>query len=129
VSTTDGANHSFIFSKRSLLNLEGVHPTLVRLSHRALQISSVDFVVTEGLRTIERQRELVAIGASETLHSKHLTGRAIDVAAYVGGSVTWEWKYYEAIAKAFKQAAREEGVEIVWGGDWTTLKDGPHFQI
>ncbi|AJJ02046.1 D-alanyl-D-alanine carboxypeptidase family protein [Yersinia pseudotuberculosis] len=120
---------NFRFSQRSDNNLKGVNPDLVKVVRRALELSVVDFGVIEGLRTVERQKWLVATGKSQTMNGRHLTGHAIDVFAYptVGGS--WEWKYYEQIASAFKQAAKDVGVPIEWGGDWQTLKDGPHFQL
>lgn len=117
----------FKFSERSLKNLEGVHPDLVRVVKRALSLSPVDFVVTEGLRTLERQKDLLKTGASKTLNSRHLTGHAVDVAAWVGG-VKWEWVYYEKIARAMFDAAKIENVPITWGGDWK-FKDGPHFEL
>lgn len=117
------------FSQRSENNLKGVNPALVQVVRRALELSPVDFGVTEGLRTVERQKELVAKGASQTMNSRHITGHAIDVFAYPTVSGSWEWKYYEQIATAFKQAAKDIGVPIEWGGDWKTLKDGPHFQL
>lgn len=120
---------TFKFSARSLRNLDGLHRDLVRVAHRALELSDVDFVVTEGLRTRERQRQLVAAGASRTMNSRHITGHALDVAAWVGGAVRWDWPLYDRISAAFKAAARELGVPIVWGGDWKTFKDGPHFEL
>lgn len=119
----------FKFSQRSLKNLDGVHPDLVRVAKRALELSEVDFGVIEGLRTPERQRELKAKGASMTLNSRHITGHAIDVAAFVAAELRWDWPLYPKIAKAFKQAASELNVKIVWGGDWRKLKDGPHFEL
>jgi peptidoglycan L-alanyl-D-glutamate endopeptidase CwlK len=116
------------FSKRSKSNLAGVHPDLVRVAKRALELTDVDFMVTEGLRTKARQRQLVKSGASRTMRSRHLTGHAIDVAAWVG-EVRWDWPLYEKIAVAFKRAAKELGVPIKWGGDWKSLRDGPHFQL
>jgi peptidoglycan L-alanyl-D-glutamate endopeptidase CwlK len=101
----------------------------VKVVRRALELTSVDFGVTEGLRTQVRQGELVAAKKSQTMNSRHLTGDAVDVMAYVNGAGTWEWKYYEDIACAFKRAAAELGVSIVWGGDWKTLKDGVHFEL
>lgn len=121
--------NNFKLSKRSLDNLQGVHPDLVRVVHRAIELTQVDFGVIEGLRTIERQRELKAKGASKTLNSRHITGHAVDVMAYIGSEGRWDWPLYPKIAKAFKQAASELGVRIVWGGDWRTLKDGPHFEL
>lgn len=117
------------FSKRSLSTLEGVHPDLVRVAHRAIAISAIDFMVTEGLRTRERQAQLLKAGASKTMNSRHITGHAIDVAAMVSGQIRWDWPLYPKIAAAFKQAAAELGVPIIWGGDWRTLKDGPHFEL
>ncbi|EOO9466704.1 M15 family metallopeptidase [Escherichia coli] len=71
----------------------------------------------------------VAEGKSQTMNSRHLTGDAVDVVAWVGSQVSWDWPLYEKIAQAFKQAAAELGTAIEWGGDWKTLKDGPHFQL
>jgi peptidoglycan L-alanyl-D-glutamate endopeptidase CwlK len=117
------------FSSRSYANLKGVDPRLVAVATLALSMGEIDFGVTEGLRTIERQRQLVASGASRTMKSRHLTGDAIDVAAYVDGAVRWDWPLYEHIADAFKRAAKDLGIAIVWGGDWTSLRDGPHFEL
>lgn len=116
-------------SKRSNERLIGVHPDLVRVVHRALQLSPIDFGISEGLRTMERQIQLKKAGASKTLNSRHLSGHAVDVVAYIGKEVRWDWPLYEQIAVAFKQAAKELDVPITWGGDWTTLKDGPHFEL
>ena len=120
---------TFSFSSRSLRKLEGVHPDLVAVAHRALEITEVDFLVTEGLRTREKQIELVKAGASRTTRSRHLTGHAIDVAAWVAGEVRWDWPLYAEISRAFKQAAAELKVPIVWGGDWKSFKDGPHYEL
>lgn len=118
----------FRFSRRSEKNLEGVKPQLVAVVRRALELTEVDFGITEGLRSKYRQKQLVAEGKSQTMNSRHLTGDAVDVVAYIGSQVSWEWPLYEKIAQAFKQAAAELGIAIEWGGDWKTLKDGPHFQ-
>ncbi|WP_075685104.1 M15 family metallopeptidase [Serratia marcescens] len=120
---------NFCFSPRSEKNLRGVHPDLVCVVRRALALSDVDFGITEGLRTPERQRQLVAAGKSQTQNSRHLTGHAVDVFAYPTPAGSWEWKYYAQISAAFKQAAAELNIPIEWGGDWKTLKDGPHFQL
>lgn len=119
----------FRFSQRSEDNLKGVHPDLVRVVRRALTLSEVDFGVIEGLRTMARQQELVKAGASQTMKSRHLTGHAVDLAAFVGGSIRWDWPLYHKIASAMKAAAAAEGVPIEWGGDWKSFKDGPHFQL
>jgi peptidoglycan L-alanyl-D-glutamate endopeptidase CwlK len=120
---------TFRFGLRSKAALLGVHPDLIAVAYRALQLSTVDFTVTEGVRSLARQRQLFAEKKSKTLNSRHIGGFAIDVAALVGGKVTWDWAPYEAIAVAFKQAANELGIDLEWGGDWKTFKDGPHFQL
>lgn len=120
---------NFKFSQRSENNLKGVNSDLVKIVRRALQLSPVDFGITEGLRTVERQRQLVAAGKSQTMNSRHISGHAVDVFAYPTSTGSWEWKYYEQIATAFKQAAKEMNIPVEWGGDWKTLKDGPHFQL
>ena len=119
----------FTLSKRSNDKLIGVHPHLIRVVRRAIAQSTVDFAITEGLRTKERQAQLVAAGASQTMRSRHLTGHAVDVAAFVGKEVRWDWPLYAQIAKAMKAAALELNIPIVWGGDWRSFKDGPHFEL
>ena len=119
----------FKLGQRSLRNLDGVHPELVRVVKRALELSTVDFMVIEGLRTKQRQQVLYAAGATRTLNSRHLTGHAVDLAAWVGGSIRWDWPLYNRIASAMKTAAFELGVPITWGGDWRSFKDGPHFEL
>jgi peptidoglycan L-alanyl-D-glutamate endopeptidase CwlK len=120
---------AFTLSKASRAKLVGVDPALVAVVERAIEITPVDFRIIEGLRTVTRQKQLFAAGASKTMNSRHLTGKAVDVAALVGGQVRWDWPLYARIAAAFKQAALEKDTPIVWGGDWPTLKDGPHFEL
>jgi len=127
--TPSASSRGFQLSERDLKRMEGVSTALVAIVHRAAEISEVQFTVTEGLRTRERQKQLVASGASQTMNSRHIIGQAVDVAALVNGEVRWDWPLYPKIAKAFKAAATEQGKRITWGGDWKTLKDGPHFQI
>lgn len=115
-----------MLSARDMQRLSGVHSDLIRVITRARQ--SADFIVTEGLRSTERQRQLVAAGASQTMASRHLTGHAVDLAALVGGVVRWDWPLYDRLAQAVKKAAAEEEVPIEWGGDWK-FRDGPHFQL
>lgn len=119
----------FILGTVSKNNLKGVHPDLVKVVERAISLSTIDFRVIEGIRSKQRQIELVNKGASKTLNSRHITGHAIDVVALIGGDVRWDWPLYDKIAKAFKQAAKELNIPIVWGGDWKTFKDGPHFEL
>ena len=116
-------------TERDRKRLAGVHPDLVAVVEGAAEITQVDFVVTEGLRTKERQEQLVRAGASRTLKSRHLTGHAVDLAAKVGDEVRWDWPLYHKLDEAMKQAAAALGIEIEWGGDWKTFPDGPHFQL
>lgn len=124
-------------SARSLKNMNGIHPDLRRVLDRALQDAPFAFLVTEGLRTIQRQRELVRVGASKTLNSRHLTGHAVDLVPFVDidkdGKVEVEemysWPLYHRLAPAIKAAAAKESVAIVWGGDWRSFKDGPHWEL
>ena len=120
---------SFRLSQRSQERLKGVHPDLVAVVEAAIRMTPVDFMVTEGLRTAARQAELVRAGASRTLNSRHLTGHAVDVAAWIDGDVRWDWPLYPRIAEAFKAAAKGRGVALIWGGDWRRLRDGPHFEL
>lgn len=126
---------SFTLSEKSLKRLEGVHPDLVRVVKVAIQISEVDFAVGEGLRSIERQKQLVRARASTTMNSRHITGHAVDLHAYVDfdgdgdKEIRWDWPLYYKIADAMKIAAKQQKVPLEWGGDWKTFKDGPHFQL
>ena len=118
-----------MLNERSKKTLNGVNEKLVRIVARAAELSPVEFIVTEGMRTVERQKELYAKGASQTMNSKHLVGRAVDLAPVIGGKVRWDWPPFYTLAKAMKDAAKELGVSIVWGGDWKSFKDGPHFEL
>lgn len=141
-------------SARSELRLAGVHPDLVRVV-RNLAKGGALFRVEEGLRTVERQRQLVAIGASQTMNSRHITGHAVDLLPLVDEQPTWDWKYYYPLADAFRAASVQEKVPIIWGGAWGLLMsdyatamagqdrykarmkalgvrpflDGPHFEL
>lgn len=120
---------SYMLSNRSLTNLQGVHPDLVKVVKRAIEITPVDFMVMEGLRSKEQQKKNVAKGVSWTMNSRHLTGHAVDLVTLVDGQVSWSWPLYHKLAPAVKQAAKEVGVPIKWGGDWKKNKDGPHFEL
>lgn len=115
---------------RCLQRLVGVHADLVRVTHRAAELSRKTFRITEGVRSLERQQELVAAGKSKTLNSRHLTGHAVDVVVLDDkGHATWAFADYQLVAACFKQAAAELQVPIVWGGDWQSFRDGPHFEL
>ena len=114
---------------RSKRRLKGLHPDLVAVVKRAIELTEIDFTVLEGMRSVSRQRELVNKGASTTMNSRHLTGHGVDLGALVNGKVRWDWPLYHKIADAMKQAAQEKGVDLEWGGDWKSFPDGPHFQL
>jgi peptidoglycan L-alanyl-D-glutamate endopeptidase CwlK len=136
---------SIVLGTRSLSRLEGVHPDLVRVVKKAATMSDLDFTVLEGLRTMERQRQLMAQGATRTLNSRHLTGHAVDLAPMIGGKVSWDWPLYHRLADVMRSASVDESIPIRWGGTWkllTNIKgpitakvlsrsfpDGPHFEL
>ena len=105
-------------SQRSLSKLEGVDDRLITVVCKAIQLTDVDFVVIQGLRTIEEQKALVAKGASKTMKSKHLDGLAVDLMAYIDGRGSWELNVYDNIANAMREAAVDEGLPIRWGAAW-----------
>ncbi|MCX7901440.1 MAG: M15 family metallopeptidase [Burkholderiaceae bacterium] len=118
-------------TRRDYERLRGVHPDLVTVieSARALMLPPLGFIVTEGRRSAERQRQLFDAGASRTMRSRHLTGHAVDLAVTIAGTVRWDWPLYESLGKIVKRAAKENGLRIIWGGDWKTFRDGPHFEL
>lgn len=134
----------FRFSDYSLNELEDVHPDLVRLVERALELTTVDFVVWDGMRTKAEQEEYVKTGASKTMDSRHLFGLAVDLVPFVG-KPRWEWPLCYQVAEAVRAAANELGQPVVWGGMWARLDgtvdrpevlrarysgwDGPHFEL
>ena len=109
-----------MISARCELRLAGVHPDLIRVVRRAAEGGAM-FRVIEGIRTPERQAELVAKGASQTMDSRHLTGHAVDLAPLVGTDISWTWTHFFPLADAIADAARAEGVPIIWGGAWGRL--------
>ena len=117
------------FSERSKAKLKTVDIRLQNLMNMAIKESPYDFSITEGIRTLKRQKELLAQRKTKTLKSYHLTGKAVDIAVWINGEVTWDFKYYKEVANHIKGVARKLGYVITWGGDWKTFKDGPHFQI
>ena len=116
---------AFSLSNRSKGKLEGVHPDMVSVVERAIELTKVDFGVTYGVRTLEEQKKLYDSKRSQTMKSKHLiqedTGKshAVDVVAYDGSDVVGEINVYDDICDAFKQAAEEKGVAIKWGAAWS----------
>ena len=118
---------------RSKARLKGVHPDLVKVVERAINITTVDFTVLEGVRDPVRQKKLVEAGSSQTMNSRHIPGadgfaKAVDLGAWVDDQVDWSWPLYAQIAAAMKEAAKQVGVDITWGGDWK-MRDGPHFEL
>jgi peptidoglycan L-alanyl-D-glutamate endopeptidase CwlK len=120
---------TFALGQRSKDKLSGVHPDLVKVIEEAIKESPLDFSVTEGLRTRERQKALFDAGKSQTMNSRHMTGKAVDIAVIKDGEVTWDFKHYQTVADHIKKTAKELGIDIVWGGDWQSFKDGPHFEL
>jgi len=128
---------TFNLGPKSRLKLNGVHKDLVAVVEKAITISSKDFTVIEGLRSIERQKQLYAAGKSKTLNSRHITGHAVDLAPWPtngdfdsdGILNIADWDEYYPIADAMKEAAEDLGVSLEWGGDWKGFPDGPHFQL
>ncbi len=120
----------FAFGTRSKRCLEGVHPDLCRVVRRAMEMTDTDFGVHCGLRTEAEQAELVRTGASRTMRSRHLTGHAVDLHPWIHGAIPWKaWPPWKHLAEVMARAAHTEGVEIEWGGDWKSFRDGPHFQL
>lgn len=116
-------------SASDILKLRGVHPDLIKVVNEVARITTIEFTILEGLRTVERQKQLVASGASTTMKSRHLTGHAIDIAPKLNGVISWDWPLYRKLAPIIKQAAKNVNVSIEWGGDWVKFKDGPHWQL
>lgn len=121
---------------RSIATLEGVHPLLVACVVRAIRVTSADFTVFQGLRSLEEQERLVATGRSKTMSSRHLTGHAVDLPAW-HGYPKWDKVDAQQIANAMFQGAKEMGVTLRWGGDWNmngrqsdeTFRDLVHFEL
>ena len=122
------ADSGFKFSARSIQNLSGVHPDMIQIATRALQLSRYDFAITSGVRTVDEQKALVESGHSSIMNSRHLHGLAVDIAVWTEHDVTWDMNYYRSVSNAFKRAALELGIQIVWGGNWDQ-EDGPHFEL
>lgn len=120
---------TFKLSQKSLDKMQGVDSRLVQVVKRAIELTTIDFKVLEGVRTKERQQELLKLKVTQTLKSKHLDGLAVDLGALHGPDVSWEKPLYFEIAKAMKQASKELNIPIRWGGDFKSFFDGPHFEL
>ena len=120
----EAAPNTWALNARSRERLHGVHSDLVLVVQRAMAWTECDFRVTEGLRSLDRQKQLVADGKSQTHNSRHLTGHAVDVAAVIQGRVSWDWPHYFLIADAFRKAATELDIPIIWGGAWRRTLNG-----
>lgn len=133
----EGQSMAFTLSTNSKKRLQGVHKDLALVVVRALQLSKVDFAVVQGNRTQAEQDELYAQGRTKsgqkvtwTRNSRHIGGKAVDLAAFVEGKIDWnDLENYSRIAEAMKASAKELGIPIVWGGDWEKTKDRPHFEL
>lgn len=118
-----------ILSERDFKRLEGVNPQLVRVVSRCAAITTINFNVSEGLRTKERQAQMVKEGKSKTMQSKHIDGKAVDLYPLTDDKKQVDWNGFEMLAKYMKFAASEMQVDIVWGGDWKSIVDKPHFEL
>jgi peptidoglycan L-alanyl-D-glutamate endopeptidase CwlK len=120
---------TFALGQRSKDRLTGVHPDLVKVIEEAIKESPLDFSITEGLRTKERQKALFDAGKSQTMNSRHITGKAVDIAVIKDGEVTWDFKHYQTVADHIKKIAKDMKIDLVWGGDWQSFRDGPHYEL
>lgn len=119
---------------RSIQRLGKCHPDLRKVLIEAAKTCPIDFEITETIRTLARQKQLMIAGATRTMNSRHLAdkdglSRASDIVCYVDGKVRWDWPLYAKAATHIKAVAAKLGIPIVWGGDWKTFKDGPHFEL
>lgn len=117
------------FGAKSLEKLSTVHIDLQKLFKEAVTNSPYDFSITEGVRSLERQKELYDAKKSTTMNSRHLTGKAVDIAVFVDGKLTWDIRAYKAVAEHVKTIAKLMNIPIIWGGDWKSFIDGPHFEL
>jgi len=120
---------TFSFGIKSSEKLSKVHPDLQKVFNEAFKESPLDFSITEGLRTKERQKELFDAGKSQTMNSRHITGKAVDIAVIKDGTVTWDFQYYRIVTDHIKSVAKKLDIPIVCGIDWTSFVDGPHIEL
>ena len=116
-------------SKLSMERLEGVDERLTAIVIETAARCPFPFNVSEGLRTVEKQREYVRQGKSRTMNSKHLTGKAVDLYPLSMDRKQVDWSRFEELADLMFQVAGEQGTELVWGGHWKTFVDKCHFQL
>lgn len=114
---------------RSVKNLAGLHPDLVKFITTLHDESHIDFEIIHGLRTQKQEDEYVAQGKSQTSHSRHIHGFAVDIAVLVLGEIDWNSANYVIIGDVAKCVSSELGIPVVWGGGWKTLKDYGHFEL
>lgn len=120
---------TYKFGVKSLERLSTVHPDLQKLFKEAITNSPYDFSITEGVRSLERQKELYDAKKSTTMNSRHLTGKAVDIAVFIDGKITWDIRAYKAVAEHVKALSKLMNIPIIWGGDWKSFIDGPHFEL
>lgn len=127
---------TFKFSKRSLDNLKGVHPLMIKLMKTAIVNAPIDFVITEGVRTTERQQELFKQGKSKcdgiknkSKHQKKADGYGYAVDLYPLPIQYKNTKPYIILSEHIKKVAKKLGIKITWGGDFKTFVDMPHYQL
>ena len=117
-------------TQRDLIRLRGVNPDLVRVVKRCAEISSINFFVIQGLRTLAEQKKHVALGKSQTMRSRHLTGHAVDLGILKPDKTAdWAWDSFVKLNRDMMKAATLEDVPLEWGGAWKTIKDGDHWQL
>lgn len=122
----------YTLSKKSANNLNGVDGQLVDLVKEALFY--IDFSVIEGLRSVETQKQYVALGVSKTMLSKHLVGKAVDLYPYPvprlpSGEIDSNSEKWNQLGGVVLTLARAMGIQVQWGGLWTSFIDKPHFEI
>lgn len=120
---------TFNLSSKSQLKLSLVHPDLQKVVEAAIRVSTVEFIVTEGIRTLARQEELLKARATTTMNSRHLSGHAVDVAAIVNNKADWHPQLYEYISHAMLAEAAKLQIPIVYGGNWVSFKDFCHYEL
>ena len=120
---------TYAFGTKSAEKLSQVHPDLQKVFNEAIKDSPLDFSITEGLRTKERQKVLFDAGKSQTMNSRHLTGKAVDIAVIRDGEITWNYIYYIPVLDHIKAVAKKLSIDIACGGDWQSFKDYAHVEL